>query len=254
MKEENYIKQSYHSEKNEKIPQEIKDKLDHIIKRNICLIIKKDCNGTGFFCKFGIDSNNVIRILMTNNHVLNKKEIEPGQAIEFSINNNEIKKKIIIDNTRKTYTDESYDITIIQLKENDGIDKNSFFDLDEQIFQKNAKEIFLNCQIYTLHYPNGGYFSCSKGIIGNIKEGKNGQTIYHTCNTENGSSGSPLINKKNFKVIGIHKGSLINEDENINMGTLLKEPIEKFKEIMKKYIKENNIKIVNDNFIFYYSL
>ena len=254
MKEENYIKQSYHSEKNEIISQDIKNKIDLIIKRNICQIIKKDCYGTGFFCKIGLDANIYLKMFITSNHILNEKEIEPGQVIELSINNNDIKKKIIIDGTRKTYTDKSYDVTIIQIKENDEIDKNSFFDLDEQIFQNNAKEIFTKCPIYVLHYPNGGYFSCSKGIIESLKEYKDDQTIYHTCNTEHGSSGAPLINKKNLKIIGIHNGTSKEKGQNINIGILLKEPIEKFKEIMKKNIITKIYKEVNFIYICYFSL
>ena len=251
MEGENFIKQSYIIEKNEMVPPEIKNKLDNLIKRNICLIIKKGTNGTGFFCKIAVDASNYLKMLITNNHVLNEKEIEPGKTIELSINNNDIKKKIVIDKNRGTYTDKFYDVTIIQIKENDGIDKNSFFDLDEQIFQKNAKEIFLKCSIFAMHYPNGGYFTCSKGTIEKITEYKDRLTVYHTCNTEHGSSGCPLVNKKNLKVIGIHKGTSKEEDENINIGILLKGPIEKCKEIMKKYIPTQNLKEVNFNFIFF---
>ena len=65
--------------------------------------------------------------------------------------------------------------------------------------------------------------------------------------TSGGSSGSPIINKANFKVIGIHKGAAKGA-KNYNLGTLLKEPIQKFNEENKinkidnkeyKYIEEN---------------
>ena len=46
---------------------------------------------------------------MTNHHVLNEKDIGPGQTINFSINNDYKEYNVLIDNNRKTYTDEYYD-------------------------------------------------------------------------------------------------------------------------------------------------
>ena len=50
--------------------------------------------------------------------------------------------------------------------------------------------------------------------------------IIHTCSTEKGSSGSPIINLLNNKVIAIHVGNSINM--NFNKGTFLKYPIMDF--------------------------
>ena len=57
------------------------------------------------------------------------------------------------------------------------------------------------------------------------------------CDSSGGSLGSPIINKNNFQVIGIHKGDA-EKGKNYNLGTLLKEPVEKFSEEIK--IKKNN--------------
>jgi len=78
----------------------------------------------------------------------------------------------------------------------------------------------------------------SNGVIKKIN--KDSQTIEHLCYTSGGSSGSPIINKDNFQVIGIHKGGA-KGDKNYNLGTLLKKPIEQFKqEIQKKENKKDN--------------
>ena len=45
-------------------------------------------------------------------------------------------------------------------------------------------------------------------------------------------SGSPIINLKNYKVIGIHKGA--NKNKTSNFGTFLREPIKQF------YLKNKN--------------
>ena len=73
--------------------------------------------GTGFFCKIPFN-NNLLTVLITNNHILNEDDIKVNSIIKLSINN-EVK-KIEIDNLRKKYTnpDETIDITIIEIKPN----------------------------------------------------------------------------------------------------------------------------------------
>ena len=86
------------------------------LKTNICKIYCKDgCHGTGFFCKISIDNDwNDLRVLMTNNHVLNIDDIQTGQTIKFSLENDSKEYNIIIDNERKRYTNKTYDVTIIE--------------------------------------------------------------------------------------------------------------------------------------------
>ena len=74
---------------------------------------------------------------MTNNHVLNLKDLNFGKKIKFSLNDNKISKEIIIGKNRKTYTSEEYDITIIEIKKDDDLDLNSFLDIDERIYKDN---------------------------------------------------------------------------------------------------------------------
>ena len=89
----------------------------------ICKIyLKNGEKGTGFFCKIPFN-NNILPVLITNNHILNENDIKDNNIIEISINNNEIK-EIKIDNLRKKYTnsDKNIDITIIEIRPNkDGI-------------------------------------------------------------------------------------------------------------------------------------
>ena len=179
-----------------------------------------------------------MKVLMTNNHVLNVNAIKPGETIKFSINNDNKYYNISFDKSRRTYTNKSYDVTIIEIKEEDKINEISFFDLDKQIYKENSNEIFRNKQIYLLHYPKGTEMEISLGVIKTLS--KDNQKIEHLCDTSGGSSGSPLINKDNFQVIGIHKGGAEGA-KNYNLGTLLKKPIEQFKqEIQKKENKKDN--------------
>ena len=96
--------------------------LGNFAKTNICKIKCKDgSHGTGFFCNIQIGYNDYLKVFMTNNHVLNSEDILPGQTIKFSINNDFKDYKILIDSKRKTYTNKSYDVTIIEIKKDDGI-------------------------------------------------------------------------------------------------------------------------------------
>ena len=87
-----------------------------LIKNQVCKIKCKDgSHGTGFFCNIS-SGWNVLKVLMTNNHVLKEEDIQPGNTIKFSINNNYQEYNILIDNTRKVFTNKSCDVTIIEIK------------------------------------------------------------------------------------------------------------------------------------------
>ena len=92
--------------------------------------------------------------------------------------------------------------------------------------------------VYLLHYPEGIEVMKASGIIQNISE--NNYNMRHLCDSDFGSSGVPLINLKNFKVLGIHKGAPNNERRNWNLGTLLNEPIKKLKEEIEIINNQNN--------------
>ena len=171
-------------------------------------------------------------MLITNNHVLNEKKYKIG---EFQISLNKEKKvlNLLLNNQRKFYSNNKYDITIIEIKpKDDGINLDYFFDvkINNDYPNTNYKEK----SIYLLHYPKGQNLSFSDGVIKNILT--NNYTIYHSCSTESGSSGSPLLILDSNKVIGLHTGA--KKDYTSNMGTLLKLPIEDFNKKMK--IKDLN--------------
>ena len=204
----------------------------------ICKIYSEDGKkGTGFFCKIPFINNLLLPVLITNNHVLNENDIANDKTIELSINN-EVK-EIEMDNSRKRYTnsDNSIDITIIEIKPNkDGI--CNYLELDENDIYKNKKNIELEYKkksIYILHYPKGK-LNVSYGLIKDIKDNKK---INHYCRTEEGSSGSPILSLETFKVIGIHYGSA--KKNKYNYGTFIKYVINLFN---NKYRNKNEINIV----------
>ena len=71
-------------------------------------------------------------------------------------------------------------------------------------------------------------------------------TIKHICATQKGSSGSPILNVENHKVIGVHKGS----KNGFNLGSLIKDSIEEFNILHKNHQNldskdKNEQKLVN---------
>ena len=212
--------------------EELKIILRQIEKNIICKIKsneEKEHWGTGFFAKIPFpDSLNNLPVLMTNHHII-KDNVKNKYEIFFPKKKDNNKTlKLCFDDSRYFYTNEEYDITIIEIKRNDGLDVESFFEID------NLKDIpmedYKQKSIYLLQYPNNVNVDFSIGVIKNI--GLDNYTIEHLCDTREGSSGSPILNVSNKKVIGIHKGAMNNI--NCNLGTLLKLPIEDFNVKMRK--------------------
>jgi len=227
------------------------------MKNCICKIVNDDGRkGTGFFCKIPFpNKSNLLKVLITNNHVLNENDIKNGKIIKLIMYNKEqnIEKDIIIDNSRKRFTilniDEGIDITILEIKPiKDKIDE--YLEIDDKILEAEC----VRKSIYMLHYPKDKIL-VSYGLMNDILKSKK---INHFCNTENGSSGSPIISLDNFKVIGVHYGGV----GKLNFGTFIKYGIDEFNNkykteytIKNEYIikykigKEDKIRIFGDIFV-----
>ena len=180
----------------------IKEKME----KSICKIkCPKQGFGTGFFCKIPFPNEfNLLPVLITNNHVLNESDIMIGNSFIFSLKNNKLVSQLFFNNERRTYTNKLYDITILELKQNDGLSGYSFLEIDDNVFKDNPNNYYPNKSIYIVHYPHGQKVEFSIGTIKKIFE--DNYSIAHLCTTKEGSSGGPLINILNHKVIGIHKG------------------------------------------------
>jgi len=196
------------------------------MQKNICKIKIDGNQGTGFFCKIPFpNKDNMLPVLITNNHII-KQDIlyKNDEIIKIKIKNDEKEKKINL-NDRKKYTNEKFDITIIELKPKDEI--NDFMELDDAIINdilnnKNENADYIDRTVYIIQYPEG-MLSVSYGIVQQIYEDKP-HDFTHICSTKGGSSGSPIININN-KIIGIHKEGT---NKKFNKGTFLNYPIKDF--------------------------
>ena len=96
-----------------------------------------NCIGTGFFCEINDNDIPFKKAFFTNNHILNKSQIEVNKEIKFEYLNNLETMKIT--KNRRTFTNEELDYTCIEILDSDKI--NKFFKIDKEYFKN--KEIFI---------------------------------------------------------------------------------------------------------------
>ena len=198
------------------------------MRKKICKIRIEKEQQTGFFCRIPFpDLNNMLRVLITNNHVIDRHLLfQKGAQISIEIKD-EIDYKVLNLNNRIKYTNEEFDITIIEIKDEDKINNFNYLELDEVLIKDimmnyNMNEKFIDETIYIMHYLEGR-LSVSFGVLGKINEDKK-YKFTHKCCTKVGSSGSPILNINSNKVVGVHCGGNIR----FNIGIFLNEPIKEF--------------------------
>jgi hypothetical protein len=197
----------------------LKNVINSGLEKCICKI-KIDLNdnyyklGTGFFCQ--LDNN--IKLLLTNNHIINEIFLNSKKDLEIEIDNTTIIINLSI--PRFKYTNKEFDFTIIEIIQQDNI--LHFLSLD------NSENInFENKQIFSLHYPKGKNLMFSFGKIKEMVDYK----LFYSFSTDTGSSGCPIILFDNKKAIGIHFGYDNNNyfNQGISMIKIIKES-----EVIKK--------------------
>ena len=207
----------------------------HQMKNNVCKIKIKNTQGTGFFCRIPFPFNNkFLNVLFTCNHIINYDLLNKEDTKIFvSLNNDSIRKELNLNNRIK-YTNEEYDVTIIEIKESDNI--TNYLELDDFLLQgissdEIKNDIFIDESIYIIEYIEGEV-SVSSNKINNISERK--YIFTHQCHTGNGAAGSPILSVKNNKVIGIHHS--VKQNMNFGLGTFLNYPLKEFITICKSKI------------------
>ena len=208
------------------ISYECTKKIIEQMEKFICKIKIGETIGTAFFCEIPFpNKNNKLSVLISNNHTINEDFLfNKDSELEIHIKEKKDIIKLNLDKRMK-YTNEEYDITIIELKENDEIENYLELDdtiIDDIINNNNKNKEFIDKTIYIIQYPESE-LSVSYGLLDNIYSDKNYNFI-HKCSTKNGSSGSPIMNMSN-KIIGVHKEGYKDE---YNIGSFLNEAIKEF--------------------------
>ena len=183
--------------------------------KSICKISYRYNNqktlGTGFFMKY----SDTLKLLITNYHVIYPQLI----YIKF--------------------LDIPKDITAIEIKITDEIYKDIQFLNYDLNYHHNGYNIYKNKFVFSIQHPNGQDASTASGSIIDIYN----YQFDHNVDTENGSSGSPIILLNLMMVIGIHKNS---DTKNVNGGTFIGEIIN---EINNDFNSRNNNIININNYI-----
>ena len=107
-----------------------------------------------------------------------------------------------------TSPENEFDTTIIEIKNEDNFDINNMLEIDNNIYKNDLNNYYKNKTVYLIHYPNGLKSSYSHNIIKNIDVSNT--KLYHLCESNDGSSGAPILNLQNFSVMGIHVGKKKN--------------------------------------------
>ena len=118
----------------------------------------------------------------------------------------EKKKKIInLKSNRIKITNQTLDVTMIEILDEDLID--SYFEVDENLIKN--KE-FIDEIVFNLHFPQGGQLKAS---FGKVTESINEKTQFiYDAGTDYGSSGSPIVLANGYQIIGLHKGGSQNRN------------------------------------------
>ena len=107
----------------------------------ICKISIKDKYGTGFFCKIPFRKE-IIKLFMTNYNILNENDFKENKKLKLSLYDEKNTITIDLGIGRETYFNKEYNITLIELKEEDNI--KNYLELDNNLFQDNIEINYIN--------------------------------------------------------------------------------------------------------------
>ena len=195
----------------------------------ICYIKNGYSDGAGFFCLIpNSDFARLQPVLISSYMYLKDKKI-----LRLFYKNQE---KIIDLESRHVYSNETFDITIIELKD-DEFPPEIFLMLDDLINNTGKEDIlnaqYINQDIYLIYSNKGNNPEYSYDKIKEIKD----FLIKDYCPGEYIHSGFPILNLNSFGVIGIHIGKSGITDS--NLGMIIRIPIMEYNKSKKGLTKQN---------------
>ena len=214
------------------------DKITNKVCKIKCTNGKK---GVGFFYKIPIkkNENNFMPVLINDSQTLNEKDFDSNKnnEIKITLHNGE---EILIDESRKIYTNKEFEVTITEIKEDEIKDNNIYSEIDNINSKKSDKpEKFL---IYNHDYDNNNdkMFNFSFCYLKEINKKNNNIIEYENEDKDKEFPlGSLLFNLKG-NIIGIHK----QKDKEKNFGILIKglinEYINNFEELFETNINNDS--------------
>ena len=196
--------------------------------------------GSGFFLTFKIN-NNQFFCLVTNEHVITSNLVQSKEEIIIKYNNEQKELRLKLDEDKRLIRCfmPDYDVTLIEILEDDNIDESYFLYPYIYVCPNDA---FINKEIQIIQFPEGNKLSFSEGKITGLML-KPDNYFKHTASTLHGSSGSPIALKGQTKIFAIHKGKIRYSEE--NAGIFIKNIIEIMQDY--NYNKKVNFKKNSNN-------
>ena len=176
------------------------------IKPYLCTIEYNYIERLGFFCKLQFpDKSYYLPVIITNYFIIGKDDIINNEEIKIYFNNNVYISKI--DKDKKIYTNEEYDITIIEIKQK--LNKFPYFDIDDNIDNNIDNNIFNKKNIVIIYYSHNSKIMNWKYKLGSIKKiYDNYIEIDYSNDIKEGderNGGGLILNSYNSKFLGIEK-------------------------------------------------
>ena len=208
------------------------------IRNKVCKIkCTNGKKGIGFFYKIPVkkNENNFMTVLINDSQTLNEKDFDSNKnnEIKITLNNGE---EILIDESRKIYTNKEFEVTITEIKEDEIKDNNMYSEIDN-ISDKKEKFLVYN---HDYNKSNDKIFDFSFCHLKDINKKNNNIIEYE--NEEKDKEfplGSLLLNLKG-NIIGIYK----QKDKETNFGILIKglinEYINNFDELFETNINNDS--------------
>ena len=244
--------------KNKKIDYENLEIIKQQKKNCICKINDKDGNeASGFLCMVPFPNFfNLLPVLVTNSNLMKQKDINNGIQLKITFNNDgkENIKTITIDNTRKIFlgNKQEFNIAIIEIMLEDDFNNLNFLKIDEIPYIENDSNYFLykKQSIYSIFYVDSNVLNTKffqSEIFYDYKISHPSWTFIYSTPNNIELLGAPIINLRNYKLIGIHQEE--TEKEKVSYGALIAKSIYNFNKLNIK--KEKNIEnIVKKNYIY----
>ena len=185
--------------------------------------------GIGFFYKIPVKNyeNKFMPVLINDSQTLNEKDFDSNKnnTITISING----KEIIIDESRKIYTNKEFEVTITEIKEDEIGDDNIYSEIDNINSHINDKpERFLAIYSYDYDYNNNNndnkIFNFTFCQLKDINKKNNNIIEYENENKEKEFPLGSLLTNLKGNIIGIHK----QKDKDKNFGILIKNVIKEY--------------------------
>ena len=238
------------------IPLDFLKKVINEVSKSVCKITIESMNqkfyGTGFFMMIQSDEGKNISCMLTNFHVISEDIIKYKNAIiKIEIDSeNEKNSKMVQqiefgnDDRFILFLQKPIDITVIEILDSDIIkDKIKFLPCDLDC-KKDRYKKYINKEVFILHHPEGRNTEYAFGKIISFKNFK----LEHNISTKKGSSGSAIILKETFEVIGIHRGKIYWNNIPHNEGTFIGILIESIKKRPQNKLKISSIEYsINDD-------